>query len=536
MSLDGERLSDDQSVSETDTANSGDSSEPTAVPAEPDGDGDTAEQDNPGGSDSTAVDGGDDDTTNETGGTNGPEEGGTSDTGGDDDTSVAPPTEEVDGTPGTEGLADSYYPDMGNGGYDVELYNLVLDWNPDSKVLSGFAEITATATQDLSAFNLDFVGMDISAISVNGEAATFERVEPELTVQAPSGLAQGTEFVVVVEYSGQPKAVPARSNIGADGWVNASGVTFVAGEPGGASGWFPVNDHPLDKALYRYEMTVPSSETVATNGLLVEERNNGDTITWVYETRFPQASYLTTMVIGDIELVTTGEVNGIVIRHALASSRVDEVLPQLESTEKMLNVLADMFGPYPFEVYGIAMVNTDLGFALETQTLSIFGTDFLSGGNFQSVLVHELAHQWFGDSISVADWSEIWLNEGFATYAQYLYEEAVDPNYDIDLEMDRFTRFGASAVVSPPPGDPGHQNLFASTVYLRGALTLHALRLTIGDDAFFEFMKTYVERHTGGNVRTTDLIAVAEEVSGQELDAFFNAWLYEGPLPALPGS
>lgn len=528
---------DDASASSDPTAQATDGADPTAAPtATTTPDEDSSDTDGagaePDAGDPKPEDGSDPLEDLVAGGDDGADTDGSGDDGAADDSGA---TTEVQGTPGGPGLGDPYYPSLGNGGYNVALYDLDLDWDPEARQLAGTATIDATATQDLSDFNLDLEGMTVSSVTIDGVDAAFVLNEPELTITPQDDIADGTTFQIVVNYSGEPRSAGPVTVIGDGGWTTLSDVAYVAGEPGGAAGWFPVNDHPLDKAQFRMSFTVPEEDTVAANGRLVSETNDGDTTTWVYETLYEQAPYLTTVVIGDLELIEVGESNGVLIRHAIASNLAGIVLPQLESTAEMIDVLSEMFGPYPFETYGIVLIDESLGFALETQTLSIFGRDFLgSPADFQSVLVHELAHQWFGDSLSVAEWDEIWLNEGFATYAQYLYDEAVDPNYDIDAQMDRISRFSPALLENPVPGDPGPADLFATSVYFRGALTLHALRRTIGDDAFFTTVRTYVERNVGGNVETPDLLAVAEEVSGQELDDLFDAWLYTPALPDLP--
>jgi aminopeptidase N len=246
------------------------------------------------------------------------------------------------------------------------------------------------------------------------------------------------------------------------------------------------------------------------------------------------ASYLTTLLIGDIELVDAGEVNGVTIRHAFASSRSELAKADFAVVPGILDVFERLFGPHPFEVYGAAVVDAEIGFALETQTLSVFSGDLVTGdGQFEFVIAHELAHEWFGNNVSVADWSDIWLNEGFATYAEFLWFEASVPGYDIDAQV-RFAHGDQPLVSDVLVGDPGGFDLFDAAVYNRGGITLHALRRTIGDDAFFATLQTFNERFGGGNVTTQDFIDVAEEISGQDLVDFFDAWLYQAELPDLP--
>ena len=441
----------------------------------------------------------------------------------------------LDPVAGAAGIGDPYYPGLGNGGYDVARYILDLEWDPQDARLDGRATIEATATQDLLSFNLDLLGMEVAAITVDGVDAAFVHTDAELTITPAEPLADGAPFVTVIDYGGRPMRIEPMADIPIGGWYFVNGTAFVLSEPGGNFAWHPVNDHPLDKALFRVEVTTPSELTVASAGLLVDMTDEGDgTSTWIYEPRDPMAPYLLPLAIGDLELIDEGDASGIPIRNAIDRDLLDRQ-DSFARTPQMLEVFIDLFGPYPFDAYGVLVVDAVLGGALEQQTLSIFGQDFLrSGRDFDDVVAHELAHQWFGNHVTLGAWEDIWLNEGFATYAQYLYFEAIDPDYDIDAEIERIRRFDQTLLSLPVPGDPGPDQLFATSVYFRGALTLHALRRTIGDEAFFASIAEYVDRFAGANVTTEDYQAVVEEVSDQDLDEFFQAWLLDPALPPQP--
>lgn len=445
------------------------------------------------------------------------------------------PGEALDPVAGAVGVGDPYYPELGNGGYDVTRYVLDLDWDPQAARLEGRATVEATATVDLASFNLDLVGMEVSAITVDGSEAGFAHADAELTITPAAPLPAGEPFVTVIDYGGRPSRIEPLSDIPLGGWYFVNGTAFVLSEPAGNFAWHPVNDHPSDKALFRLEVTAPGELTVASAGLLVDVTEEADgTRTWVYEPRDPMAPYLLPLAIGDLELVDEGEASGVPIRNAIDRDLIDR-RDAFARTPQMMEVFIDLFGPYPFDAYGVLVVDAVVGGALEQQTLSIFGQDFLrSGRDFDDVVAHELAHQWFGNHVTLGAWEDIWLNEGFATYAQYLYFEAVDPAYDIDAEIERIRRFDPTLLSLPVPGDPGPDQLFATSVYFRGALTLHALRRTIGDDAFFASIAEYVERFGGANVTTEDFRSVVEETSGRDLDAFFRAWLLEPALPDQP--
>jgi aminopeptidase N len=319
------------------------------------------------------------------------------------------------------------------------------------------------------------------------------------------------------------------------GWIRYRTGIYVASEPSGASTWFPVNDHPLDKATYSFEITVPKPYIVAANGLLKDEIDNGKTVTYLWETTNPMASYLATIAIADFLIYTDEGPNGLPIRHYLQAGVAPFVEDHVARTAEMIEFFSEIFGPYPFEAYGALYVEADLGFiALETQTLSLFGLRMLQDrpGGPENVVAHELVHQWFGNSVSLARWEDIWLNEGFATYGSFLWAEHL---YGREvLEAIMADQYQALRDRSFTPGDPLHDgSLFNSGVYIQGAWALHALRLEVGDEAFFNILRAYSERYRNSNVTTADFIAVAEEISGQQLDELFNAWLYAGGVPEV---
>lgn len=524
---------------------------------------------------------------------------------------------------GSAGIGDPLYPLMGNGGYDVTHYTIDLTVDLEARMIDGTTLIDAVTTQDLGRFNFDLTGLAVSAVSVNDIPATYEQADGELIITPESILPAQTAFTVSVSYAGSPDA----PNLG--GWRFYDGGALIGGEPNGGNTWFPVNEHPLDKATYTFRITVAEPNLVGANGTLMEVIDNGDTSTYVWEMDDPMASYLATLAIGDFNIVTDQSASGIPIRNYFSTAFTSFDLAPFEHQAEMIDYLETVFGPYPFDVYGSVVHDYPLNFALETQTLTTFGSNLPGEGT----IVHELAHAWFGDSLSVAQWSDIWLNEGFATYAQILWTEysrgpvtasqmvegfygaMISLNFGFtpdslsnrldELELTgitltqeqatqaftllfggsfgdgmlarqtedigeagisdaeliqriedfRFTStnipleywyqffvligqqdyadendFRRDFVISNP--NPNH--LFASPIYVRGALTLAALRATIGDDAFFETLRTYTQRYYHGNVSTADFIAVAEEISGQQLDDLFDAWLNQVQLPDIP--
>ena len=315
---------------------------------------------------------------------------------------------------------------------------------------------------------------------------------------------------------------------GLGGWVDDSdGEVYVASEPDGAHGFYPVNDHPADKASYTITVTAPAGLDVVASGTQasVEDDAAAGTKTWTFDAPAPMASYLVQIVIANLELQEGTSPGGVKLRHAIDEDVLATGAPPMVATGEMVDFFAERFGPYPFDVAGGVVVDEPIGFALETQTLSLFPANVTA-----EVVAHELAHQWFGDQVSLETWQDIWLNEGFAVYASWLWlDHAGEATMD---ELTESATFYEGLDVPPvDPGGPDH--LFDATVYFRGGLTLYVLHDEVGDDAFFELLKTWVERYGGGSATTAEFEALAEEVSGQELTPLFDAWLRSDELPRL---
>jgi len=437
-------------------------------------------------------------------------------------------------TVGAAGIGDEYYPTLGNGGYDVDHYDLDLFYDPDDNLLDAAVIITAIATQDLTAFNLDFTGFDIVDLRVGDLPARFERNGGELTITPDVPIASGDRFDITIAYAGNPTAAssPAFDRV-AIGWREGpEGEQYIVAEPDAAHTWFPSNDHPLDKATFSFLVTVPDGYAVGATGefLGIEPGQQiGETLSYAWEMSTPMAPYLATIVIGEgyqlVEDPVSTEAAGIPVRNFLPADLVANPPDSLDDTGEMLTVLEEAFGPYPFDRYGITVVG---GYpaALENQTFSVFGRVMVDAPFFEFVLVHELAHQWFGNSVSVAQWSDIWLNEGFATYSELLWiEHRQGPAVYDRVLADR--RRAASTADYPPPGLPPPTDLFNGGVYQLGGLLLADLRDEIGDEAFFTLLRTYAAEFADGNVTTAEFIALAEDISGQDLEEFFRVRLFE---------
>ncbi len=449
--------------------------------------------------------------------------------------SSASTTTVIIGAAGGETLDDPYYPTIGNTGYQVEHYDLRLRVDIDGvDTLNGTATITILPTIDLASFSFDLVAMPVSAVAVDGIDAPFSQTEDKLRITPDSPLPAGRATDVDIAWSGTPTRVESGTRIGAIGWFDGARASVAVGEPYGARTWYPVNDHPSDKATYTIELDVADPFVGVSNGVQTGDERVDDRRITTWEMDDPMASYLATVAIGDFELRTSddGATIGTPIDDAIARPVAPVFAGDFGLTDEMLVVFEDLFGPYPFDEYGALVVDIDFGFALETQGRSLFSAGMVDGdGSIERIVAHELAHQWFGNHVSPATWRDIWLNEGFASYAEDLWLEASGRAPMDALEVRLVDR--TLAAPTPAPGDPGSGQLFAPSVYRRGALTLHALRLEIGDDTFFALLREWIDRHGGSAASTDDFITLGSEVAGRDLTGFFSQWLYEAPVPSL---
>ncbi|MFC8301074.1 M1 family metallopeptidase [Micromonospora orduensis] len=445
----------------------------------------------------------------------------------------ASPTQARSFTPGAAGVGDDYFPSYGNGGYDVGRYTVKVRYDPAKDRLAGTVTVQATATADLSTFNLDLAGLTVERVTVDGAPATHSRDRNELVVKPAAGLINGNGFVAEITYAGVPK--PLRNEVlGDGGFLHTTDGAIALGQPESASTWFPVNDHPSDKAAYDFEITVPDGLTAISNGVPGGKTSKDGWTTWKWSEKSPMASYLSTLVIGKFR-VTTGEHKGRPVYSAvttkLAKGAADASIAR---TVAVADYLESVFGPYPFDAYGgVVVSDSRIGYALETQSRPVYSGGFFRQGENTEVVAHELAHQWFGDSVALAKWEDIWLNEGFATYAEWLWAEHTGAYTAKEAFDDRYARMSAS-VWKVPPGRPGVKDLFSDSVYQRGGMTLHALRVAVGDKAFFEIVKAWAADKRNGTATTAEFVALAERVSGKQLDPLFDAWLYGTRKPAQP--
>jgi aminopeptidase N len=428
-----------------------------------------------------------------------------------------------------------------------------VSYDPATDRLAGVATISARATQNLSRFNLDFVGLTVRSIKVNGRAASWSRTDHELMVTPRHGLKKGRPFTTVVRYDGVP--VTQEIVIGPDftleaGFIHTDDGAVVAGQPEVAASWFPVNDHPIDKASYTFVVTAPADREVVANGRLLGRKRHGGQRTWLWHAPEPMASYLATVNIGQFDTRRYRTGDGLWMYDALDPDLLDEAVDpddpasptfggiaegSLARQGEVIDFLEERFSRYPFSTGGGIVDDYDnLLFALETQTRPVYSKYFFTTpANGDSVVVHELAHQWFGDSVALAEWKHIWLNEGFAQYSEWMWSEeeglgTAQEQFDATYAIPADDPFWDVVI-----GDPGPQFLFDTAVYFRGAMAVHALRLEVGDRDFFRILRAWTTRRAGGHGTIPQFIRLAEQVSGEQLDDLFQVWLFTGSKPVL---
>jgi aminopeptidase N len=437
--------------------------------------------------------------------------------------------------PGAPGAGDPYFPLQGNGGYDVGHYDLALSFTPATGRIDGVATVGATATQALSRFDLDLRrSLTVSAVSVDGRSAAFSQPaaqHQELVISPHRALARGQRFTVVVTYAGTPRPVTDPDG-SIEGWVPTGDGAFVVGEPQGSPAWFPSNDTPDDKATYDVHVTVPSGLTAVSNGDLVRAHSSGGRTTFDWHQGRPMSTYLAFATTGVFQITRGVTPGGIPWLNAVDPSQAAKARVPLAKLPAMLDFFASVYGRYPWSSGGALVDNApEVGYALETTTRPEFDR-----APDELTLAHELAHQWFGDDVTLARWRDIWLNEGFAEWSSWFWSEHTGQT-SAQQFFDRFYATNAknTAFWNPPPGDPGDAaDIFDESIYERGAMTLQALRDEIGDDdAFLGLLRDWQLSHRYGNARVEDFVrfTVHRFPGIRDLPHFFDVWLYQPGKP-----
>ncbi|MFI6472779.1 M1 family metallopeptidase [Streptomyces sp. NPDC050516] len=427
---------------------------------------------------------------------------------------------------GATGLKDPYFPDDGNSGYDVAHYDVHIGYDPArADHLDGDTTVTARATHTLDRFALDLKGFEVASVTVNGiPARSFSRSgEHKLVVEPAHRVAKGTTFAVRVKYAGKPDA---------EGWhVLSSGGANAAGEPHSATSWYPSNDHPSDKATFALTATVPDGWTAIGNGLPGPTTTEGGRTTFRWHEDRPMATYVSTVAIDRFTVHRSQLADGTPVITAYGPDvPVDAPTEALQND--ILGFLVSKFGPYPFSSAGAIVVGWSTGpharaLDLETQSRPTY-----TGGLFDVAVVHENAHQWFGDSVSFSDWRDGCLAECFAQYANQLWEEHKGANLDTGFYAPLIKENKDNpAYWSTKLYDPGKGKELDPALYFKGSLMLHALRRTVGDDAFFNTLRSWTSSHAYGNASFPEFEALAAKVSGKDLEGFFDAWAHGTTIP-----
>jgi len=451
-------------------------------------------------------------------------------------------------SPGAAGLGDRLYPLLGNGGYDVQHYDLSLRYpqKDPKQTVTGDVTITAVATQSLSRFDLDFGGGTVGAVSVDGHAAAFSRSGDELVITPRRALVDHRRFVVTVTgFTATPIAPDADAPVG---FVITPDGTVLAGQPAFSHLLFPSNDHPRDKATYTIALTAPVGWTATANGVRVGSRTrDGYTVTTYRESQ-PMASELLQVAVGDFLVQDRPSVTAVPIRDVVPRRLAGKLLPLADVERSQVAWMESKVGRYPFEDYGSLVIDGDLGFALETQTLSLYDTSLFSAPAYilNPVLAHELAHQWFGDSVAPWAWSDVWQNEGHATWYQLLYAEETGvfkqhTHYDnLEAYFQHVYSLGDQwrkqyGPVAAPASSASIWDVFNPNVYSGGALVLYALQQEIGVTTFERLERAWPALYRGRSASTDDFVALASRIAGRDLRPFLDAWFYGTTTPPMPG-
>lgn len=431
---------------------------------------------------------------------------------------------------GSSSAGDPYLPSSGNGGYTVLHYDLSLDYRVATNRLSAVATITAEATMPLDRFSLDFSGLAIDKLTVSGaRPAKLVHAARKVVVTTAARIAAGQRFEVVVRYRGAPR--PLHSEWGELGWEELTDGVIVASQPNGASSWFPCNDHPSDKATFRISITCESPYTVLANGSLVSKAQQSGRTTWTYIVRQPMATYLASLQIGRYrsKVIATEPVDHTIFYPANHERQSTIDFARLA---EMTILFSSLFGPYPFESYAVVVTSDDLEIPLEAHGLAVFGRNHIDGNHSSDRLIaHELAHQWFGNSLTVARWQDIWLQEGFACYAEWLWSEHIGGQSADDnarYHRDRLAAKPTDLVI----GDPGPNDMFDDRVYKRGALALHTIRRTVGDERFFDAVRAFTAADRYANVSTTNFVEFFTAQTGDpSIKRIVKDWVLTAALP-----
>lgn len=421
---------------------------------------------------------------------------------------------------GVNARKDPVLPRYGTTKIDVRHYALDLTWAPATKRLTGTAKLTIKARQALTSFPLSLHGMSVKGVTTAGQKATFTRSGDRLTIKPHQRITKGTVFTTQISYSGKPKYLFGAEGT-SEGWLPTPGGAVALGEPVGSMTWFPLNNTPRDKATYLIAVTVPERLTAVSNGRLISNTTSPTGRTWRWKMNKPMAGYLATVAVGDYRRTTMTKqgirYDSFVAKAASPNKKALKLLPKVIAQQQK------WFGPHPFRDAGILVDLPRVRYALETQTRSFFPM-FAD----EMTLVHEVAHQWYGNSVTPATWRDIWLNEGFATYAEWLWTA----KHGGPTPAKQLRKHYKTVAWRPAPRGITITTLFSDPVYIRGAMTLQVIRERIGRPAFFKVLRAWAKQNQYGTVSTRDFKALVERISGKQVDDIFRDWLNTPKRPS----
>ncbi|MFC8195912.1 M1 family metallopeptidase [Streptomyces sp. NPDC057298] len=445
--------------------------------------------------------------------------------------------------PAPLGIGDRLFPHLGNPGYDVMAYDLAFTYpGSNSKPLPAVTTIDARTTDRLEHINLDYSHGTVGSVEVDGEPAEFRSAGEDLVVTPAEPLPSGVRTRITVSHDSNPVSTKDQQS----GWVRTADGLAMANQADAGHRVFPGNDHPSDKAMFTIRVTTPEDYTAVANGLPAGATRHGTDTTWVYRTEHPMATELAQVSIGRSSVLRRSGPDGLPLRDVVPTKDRELLEPWLKKTPAQIAWMQEKVGAYPFETYGLLIAEARTGFELETQTLSLFERELFTRSEYpkwyvESIMVHELAHQWFGDSVSPRTWSDLWLNEGHATWYEALYaEEKADRPMEARMRAAYRSsdtwRAAGGPPAAPKEAEPGEKlSIFRPNVYDGSALVLYALRQEIGRPAFERLQRTWVSTHHDGVADTADFEHLASGIAGRDLSGFFKAWLYGQKTPPMPG-
>ena len=429
-------------------------------------------------------------------------------------------------------ILDEYTKHHGSPTYTVEHYDLDLTVKLASNLLDGKAVLRVRALKDINEVPLNLNGLKVIKASCQGRKVSVSKKHHRLVVALPRPLAAGEHTEISLRYTGSPQAEDGQW--GEVGWEELTDGVLVSGQPVGASTWFPCNDHPSHKSSYRFSVSTDAGYRAVANGKLISHRRAASRDTWVYEQHEPMATYLATLQIGRYSEIPFDKDRRIVAYSV--PGRDNQVRGAFSKQADMVEVFERHYGPYPFEDYKVVVVDDELEIPLEAQGMSIFGLNHLSlEWEAQRLIAHEFAHQWFGNALTPRRWKDIWLNEGFACFSEWLYSDAAGV-----MSLEQRAKDAWELVNSQEEdlmiGDPGPKDMFDDRVYKRGALTLYALKLHLGEENFYSIIRDWVSRYQFQSV-STELFAelLAEHAPDSRTHELLDRWLFSSALPDFPG-